>query len=341
MASLLPGVQARVKAAGVLAEAVGLPFPRPMAPLVRRFDASFAGVTGHVYVPDRPAPAVVLLPGAAPRGKDDPRAVRLALALARAGRVVLVPDLSLARRRFDFEDLERVVRSVLVLSRHPLVRGPVSLLGISYGGSFALVAAADPRLDGRLAQVAVFGAYWDLVGVIQAVTTGVTVVGGREIPWEGHPMARDILAEQAVALAPPAFREELRSALAGDGSPESLDPAARALYDLLTNRDAARTGGLAARLGPGAREVLTRFSPSSVAGGIDAPVIGLHARGDPAVPFAESIHLARGLPEARILAVGSFRHVDFLGSGPEAWLEAAGDLATAWRFTSWLLESQE
>jgi hypothetical protein len=121
--ALLPSVQARVKGLAMLAEAVGLPYPRPFAPLVHRLDASFEGVTGHVYVPDRPAPAIVLVPGAAPRGKDDPRVVRLATAVARAGRVVLVPDLILAQRRFDFEDLDRVVRSVLALSRHRFVRG--------------------------------------------------------------------------------------------------------------------------------------------------------------------------------------------------------------------------
>jgi pimeloyl-ACP methyl ester carboxylesterase len=340
-AAFLPPIQARVKGLAVLAEAVGLPYPRPFAPLVRRLDASFGGVTGHVYVPDRPAPAVVLLPGAAPQGKNDPRLVRLALAVARAGRVVLVPDLILAHRRFDLRDLDRVVRSVLALARHPFVRGPVSLLGISYGGSFALVAAADPRLAGRLAQVAVFGAYWDLVGVIQAVTTGVTVVGGRGIPWDGHPMAREILEEQAVALAPEQSRDELQAALDGQTDSGSLDPAGRALYELLINRDPGRTAELADRLAPEAREVLTRFSPASVADGIRAPVIAMHARGDPAVPHAESLRLARGLPQARVLTVGSFRHVDFRGSGPGAWVEAAGDLWSAWRFASWLVEAQE
>jgi pimeloyl-ACP methyl ester carboxylesterase len=339
--ALLSPVQARVKGLAMLAEAVGLPYPRPFAPLVRRLDASFGGVTGHVYLPDRPAPAIVLLPGAAPRGKDDPRVVRLALAVARAGRVVLVPELTLAQRRFDLQDLERVVRAVLVLSGHRFVVGPVSLLGISYGGSFALVAAADPRLKGHLAQVAVFGAYWDLVGVIQAVTTGVTLVSGREIPWEGHPMAGEILEEQAVDLVPEKSRAGLQAALGGRADPGSLDPAARALYELLTNRDPQRTRLLVDGLGPGAREVVTRFSPASVADRIGAPVIAMHARGDPAVPFAESLHLARGLPQARVVRVGSFRHVDFQGPGAGGWIEAAGDLLAAWRFASWILEAQE
>jgi pimeloyl-ACP methyl ester carboxylesterase len=187
----------------------------------------------------------------------------------------------------------------------------------------------------------VFGAYWDLVGVIQAVTTGVTLVGGRAIPWEGHPTAREILEEQALALAPEASRDDLRSALEGRTDPASLERDARALFDLLTNRDPGRTATLADRLAPRATELLTRFSPAAVADRIRAPVIAMHARGDPAVPYAESLRLAHGLPGARVVTVGSFRHVDFQGSGPGAWVGAAGDLWSAWRFSSWLLEAQE
>ncbi len=93
--ALIPSVQARGKALGVLAEAVGVSFPRPFAPPVRRRPVSLDGVTGHLYVAGRSAPAMILVPGAAPRGKDDPRAIRLARSLARAGRVVFVPDLEL------------------------------------------------------------------------------------------------------------------------------------------------------------------------------------------------------------------------------------------------------
>lgn len=339
--SLLPGVQARVKAAGVLADAVDLPFPRPFADSVSRSDATLDGVTGHLYVPGSSAPPIVLLPGAAPLGKDDPRAVRLATSLTRAGRVVFVPDLTLAEQRFDFQDLERIVRAVLALGEHAAARGPAVLLGISYGGSYALVAAADPRLEGRLAQVAVFGAYFDLVSVIQAVTTGVTLIEGSRIPWDGHPMARAVLQEQAVTLAPQASRPDLRAALDGRADPQELKSGSRAIYELLVNRDPTRTPALAAAMAPAGRSVLTRFSPASVADNIRVPVIAMHSTDDPAVPFAELLRMARGIPDVRLVTVGSFRHVDLKVSEPGGWLPAAGDLWAAWRFTSWLIEAQE
>jgi pimeloyl-ACP methyl ester carboxylesterase len=340
-AAFVPAVQARGKAIAVLAEAVGLSFPRPFAPEVTRRDVTLDGVTGDLYQPDRPSPPILLVLGAAPQGTGDPRAVRLARSLARAGRVVFAPDLTLAERRFEPEDLDRIARAVVALDDHPATTGPVVVLGISYGGSFAMVASADPRVAGRVARIATFGAYWDLVGVIQAVTTGVSIAGGESVAWEGHPLARDILVHHAVELAPAADRAALRSVLEGGGDPSGLAPEARAIFDLLRNRDPGRVEDLAARLAPEAREVLERFSPSSVASGIEARVVAMHSTDDPAVPYGEALRLRRALPGAQLITVRSFRHVDFRAEGGGGWGSALSDLWDAWRFASLVLDPGE
>lgn len=334
----LPPVQARGKALVVLLEGIGGRPPRPFAAPALRRTVELDGVTGHLYWPGRPAPAIVLVPGAATRGKDDPRAVRLARALAKAGRVVFVPDLVLTERRFVESDIDRLVRSVLALERSAAVDGGVAYLGISYGGSFAMVAAADPRLEGRLLQVAVFGAYFDLVGVLQAVTTGRSVVAGRSYDWRGPALARRILGESAAELLPPAQRGDLLSALEND-DPDDLPPEARSLYELLVNRDPDRTAELVRELPGELQMLLQRFSPSTVADRIEAPVIAMHSLDDPAVPFAEVIRLHRALPEARIAVVRSFRHVDFGSVGGVG--AALGDVSSAWRFATWLLSAQD
>jgi hypothetical protein len=336
---LLPPVQARGKAVAVLAEAVGASFPRPFAPAVRRVEATLDGVSGPLYLPERPAPPILLVLGAAAQGPDDPRAVRLARSLARAGRVVFAPRLTLAERRFDEQDLDRVVRAGVALDGHPATTGPLAVLGISYGGSYALVASADPRLSGRLVQVAVFGAYFDLVGVIQAVTTGASLVDGRLVPWQAPPSAAAILDAGAPQLAPEGSRDALRAALDGGADLRALDPGARAVYELLTNRDPARTPDLAEALPPDARALLARFSPASVAERIRVPVIALHSVDDPAVPYSEAIRLTTGLPQVRLVTVRSFRHVDLRTT--TGWMGVAADLWDAWRFASWLLDAQE
>ncbi|MGH2692253.1 MAG: hypothetical protein ACRDHM_07085 [Actinomycetota bacterium] len=340
VAGFLPAVQARGKALAVLAEAVGIGFPRPFAEDIRRTEVSLDGVTGHLYSPQHPAPPIVLLPGAAPLGKDDPRAVRLARSLARADRSVFIPDLTLYERRFEAEDLDRIVRSSLALGSHPAAEGDVQLLGISYGGSFALVAAADERLRGRLEQVATFGAYWDLVGVIQAVTTGTSLVDGVRIPWQGHPSARSILEQAVVGLAPDETQEPLSAALARD-EPGGLSPPARAIFDLLRNEDPSRTRELAEELPPQLEEFLESFSPSSVVEPLDVPVVAMHSTDDPAVPYGELVRLHGALPEARVVTVSSFRHVDPSTSAPGGWTALVADAWDAWRFTSWILEAQE
>lgn len=336
---LLPPVQARGKALAVLAEAIGLPFPRPFAAPVARAETTMGGVAGDLYTPGGKAPPILLVPGAARLGKDDPRVVRAATAIARAERVVFVPTLELSNRRFDEKDLDRIVASTTALSER--TEEPVTLLGFSYGGSFALVASADPRLSEDLAQVAVFGAYFDLVGVIQAITTGVSLVGDRRVTWPEDPRADQILQEVAGHLIPAQDRELLLEALETEAVPEGLRPGARAMYELLTNRDPARTYELAGGISPSARRILERFSPSSVAERIDVPVVAMHSTDDPAVPYGEALRLTRGIPGTPLETVTLFRHVDFQATDPSSWSRAAGDLWSGWRFASRLLGPQE
>ena len=339
--ALFPSVQARGKALPMLAEAVGLDVPRPLAPEVRRTELELGGATGHLYVTATDAPPVLLVPGAAPQGKDDPRVVRVARSIARAGRTVFVPDLVLSERRLEEADLHSIVGAAQSLAARPGADGRVALLGISYGGSFALVAAADPRLDDRVAIVATFGAYFDLRGVIQAVSTGTSIVADRRVPWQGHPLAREILAAQAVSLAPQGSHADLRAALGGELDPSRLEGEARAVYDLVRNEDPTRTFELAGAIPDEGRHTLERFSPSTVAGDITAPVVAMHSTDDPAVPYGELIRLEHALPSARTVSVGSFRHVDLRAAGPGAWAAVAGDLVGAWGFASRFLESQE
>lgn len=334
----LPGVRARGKAVGVLAESLGHGLPRPFGRVVTVTQAELAGVRGDLYRPGGRAPAILLVPGAAPRGRADPRVVRLARALARADRIVFVPQLSLYADEFDPADIERLVASVLGLAARPDVRGRVAMLGFSFGGSFAMVAAADPRARPHLRLVATFGSYFDLVGMIQAASTGWSVVDGRRTRWQVPPQAPEVLRRVARTLTPAAERGRLDEAFAGTASPSALPAGARAAYDLVTNTDPDRTFALAARLDPPARRLVDRFSPAAVAKRLDVPVLAAHSKDDPAVPYAELARLRNGLPDAGTYSVTSFRHVDpGQGHGPTV----VRDLVVMWWFTGRVLAAQE
>lgn len=338
----LPPVQARVKAVPVLAESLGFQLPRPFAADVERMEVVLDGVTGDLYSPGKPAPAIVLIPGAAPKGRDDPRLIRAAEAIAKTERIIFVPQLELTQRRFVVEDIERIVRSTAALGAREDVVGEVTLFGISYGGSFALIAAADDRLQGRLGQIAIFGAYFDLVGVVQAVTTGVSLVGGERIPFDADPRAGDVLNEVGTRLVPRRARSVLTAALEGDVERSDLPQEARVVYDFLTNDDPERAFDLAERLPDRAQEIIDGFSPSSVASEIETPVVAMHSTDDPVVPYGEAIRLESGLQNARLFTVRLFEHVDLTeGEIEGGFFGAVGDFITAWRFTSTVLSAQE
>jgi pimeloyl-ACP methyl ester carboxylesterase len=317
-------------------ESLGVSVPRPFAPQIRSNDTAVGGVSGRLYLPEEPgAPAVLIVPGATPAGLNDTRVETLAHAIARSSRTVFVPDLDLYQERFSEQDLERIVGAIEGLAERTST--PVSVLGTSYGGSFALIAAADPRTDGRIARVATLGAYYDLIGVIQAVTTGSSVVGDELIVWQPHPLARNVLFARAAELVPEPERSRLIDALGGNGSRQSLSPPARALFDLLINTDPYRTYDLAARLPPEVTRFLERFSPKSIAGSITFPVAVMHSTDDPLVPYGELQRMEDGLQAERMDTVALFSHVDFNAASPRDWIEVTPDLWKVWGFTTWLL----
>jgi pimeloyl-ACP methyl ester carboxylesterase len=337
----LPPVQARGKAIGALVEAIGVSFPRPLAPEIRREETEVGGVLGDLYGPIvGDAPGIVIIHGAAPKGKDDPRLVRLARSLARAGRTVFVPQLILAEEELDESDIDRIADSVIGLSER-LEGEKVSLFGISYGGSFALIATAREEVAEKVEQLSMFGAYYDLVGLVQAIAGGVSLVGDEEIGWEPHPRAQEVLHEVATNLVVPASRDRLRRALDGDFPPAELPPAARRVYDFVTTDDPHATFRIAGELPKRARTKIERFSPAYHSQDITVPIIAMHSVDDPVTPYGESKRLAHHLTQTRLYTVALFQHVDFIGGENGSPISAARDLITAWRFTGRLLSAQE
>ena len=325
----MPVLSGRLTSAATLAEAVGLPVPRPLADDVRRHEVSVGETRADLYDPGLPSDGLLLVPGAAPAGREDERVVRLATALARSGFGVLVPDLMLYRGRFVESDLDVLVRSVETL--HRLTDDDVTVLGFSFGGSMGLVAAADLRVRDLVDTVATFGAYADLVGLLQAAATGVSIVDGERYPWEPPPQARRALRQLALELTPPPQRHRLAAVLDSGSGAARLPSAARAAYDVVTASRPEDVPRLVDRLPTRSKLLLARFSPAAVADDVDTRVLALHSRNDPAVPYAELLRLRSAFPSARTYTVQSFRHVDVhLDAGLLAVLR---DLSTAWRFT--------
>lgn len=341
VAWLVPASRARLTAAGTVAEAFEVPWWRPFAPTVAVRDERVADIPVDVYDVGGDAPAVVLVPGAVPAGRDDPRVQRLARVLARAERRLVVPELEVYGERLVEADVQRLVDLGLALSSSH-GREDVVFVGISFGGSLALVAAADPRLDGRVGGVATFGAYADLVGLVQAATTGVSVVGDRTVPWDADPRAEEVVRAELTALLPPEAARAVRAALAAD-DPARLPPGdARVVYELLTTDDPGRTYRLFGDLPAEIRERVAVVSPVSVADRLsEVPVVAMHSRDDPVVPFGELLRLGAAVPEAGLFAVEGLEHAGLEVTAPGGWISALDDLETVWSFAGRALRWQE
>lgn len=251
---------------------------------------------------------IVLVHGANPDGKDDPRVVDLARAVARAGRRVLVPQLGLRHERLDRHDTTRIRDAIAWLASD----GPVGVLAFSYGAGLTLVALGDqPSAQEDVAFVATVGTYYDIRHVAQGVTTGTVPYGRETVPWEAHPEAREVLARQLAFLLGSKKGALLRRAWEGR-APNDLPPDVRSVYEWLVNRRAERVDALTDRLPRDVRRLAADLSPSRVVHRIRVPVIALHARDDPASPPTESrllVEALEGRVDTRLVEVGILRHV--------------------------------
>jgi pimeloyl-ACP methyl ester carboxylesterase len=339
-----------LRAVALVATVDGLGFdpPRPWAPAVIRSTELLGEVAVDRYQPvadPRPGhppqattvstpratsrPAIVLLPGATRAGRDDRRVVAIATAIARADRVVVVPELEVYTEQLLPTDVGRITAVALALADE---QPGVVLAGLSFGGSLGLLAAADPRLEGQVRLVATFGAYADLAGVIQAVTTGVSLVDGQRIAWDPDPRAADVVREQLLALLGPEERTQVTAALDGDLDVGDLADELRAVHDLLTDPDPTTTGSHLDATPPSVQERITEVSPIRAAPDLTVPLVILHAIDDPVIPVGEQRRLAAAYPHARTLELATFDHVG-LDEDHVGWWVTARDL---WRTSAFL-----
>src|SRR5919109_5231604 len=184
---------------------------------------------------DGPWPAVVFVNGATRAGRHHPKVQRLARGLARAGFLVVVPDLpGLRFGEITPATTDATTQVAEATADRPDARsGRVGLYGVSVGASRALLAAERPRLAARVAVVGGEAPWTDMRRIIRLATTG---------RYAGRPYATDPYAALAIG----------RSLAAGlPGSPGR----SRLLRQLETVRDddAAPLAGLRAadyRAGP-------------------------------------------------------------------------------------------
>src|SRR5512143_3635146 len=117
-----------------------------------RWPGADGGGEGDLYMPAHPPrAALVLVPGAAMLGRDEPRLQALARTLARAGFAVLVPELPEVRKpALSRKDADRVASALRQLRRwQPDV--PLGVAAVSYAVAPAIIAAIEDDIAPTIA----------------------------------------------------------------------------------------------------------------------------------------------------------------------------------------------
>lgn len=274
----------------------------------------------RVYAPisAHPRQTVLLVPGLHPSGVDEPRLMRLASRLSEAGIVVVTPDIP-ELSEFEITPLvtDRIERAGVWLANDSGLApsGRIGLIGVSFSGGLAVVAAGRPALRDRLLYVFSFGGHDDLPRVLNYLCSGVEADG-----IAGSPPPHDygeavVLLNVAPRVVPPDQVVPLRAAVRRFLLASYLDvmDKPRAAAEFAAARDLERTlpepsatllryvnTRDVSKLGPILQPAVDAYvQPPALSPDKSpmpfAPVYLLHGRSDSVIPSAESEHLAHRL----------------------------------------------
>jgi len=292
---------------------------------------------GDLYLPGDASPlaGLVLVPGAVPKGKDDPRLVALATTLARARFAVLTPELPGFRElRIHPADVRTVADAFAWLASHPqwAPQGRAGLVAISYSVGPTVLAALEEDVRERVRFVVGVGGYHDLERTIRYFTTGYYQVAGEWVYLAPDDYGKLVLVSAARPYVDPIDAQLLdamierrlqdRGADLADLA-ERLGPQGRAIYALAVNTDPERFPALFEQLPPGMRADIAALSlHDKDISALKARLILVHGRGDNLIPWPESEALAAAVPasQARLYLIRNILgHVDLSLSHILTW----------------------
>jgi acetyl esterase/lipase len=282
---------------------------------------------GDLYEPGgKTRAAMVLVPGAAVLGRDEPRLKALARTFARAGFVVLVPELpELRHLALSLADADRVAAAVRQLRKSKPAE-PLGVAAVSYAVAPAMIAALQDDLLGKVKFVVGIGGYRDAEAAIRFVTTGTFRPIGEAREFQMKP---NNYGRWAFVLANAGRLDDTKDASLlyeiarlrfrdpdADVAPiaAKLGPEGRAVLALVENRDPEAVTPLVGALPERVRREidglnLALYDLSKFKGDL----ILVHGRGDQLVPYSESQALAAAASNAHasLFLIDGLGHIDF------------------------------
>src|ERR671913_1106174 len=324
-------VDAQVRGVVVISSVLDAPVLTPAVEAAggdpRFSQARVAGNPSLVVRPagERPWPAIFLVNGTVREGRKLPEVRNLAEGFARAGYLVVVPDLpGLTEGKITPDTARETVEVAREVSARPDVEDrEVALVGVSTGATLALLAAEKASLEGRISVVAGIAPYSNIRTVVNIATPGhYRRSNGELIPYEAHSFLPYVIAHSLVAALPPGedrrtLSRELASIDREDRDPlddlrwrgtEDLEAEAASVIRLLANEDPERFEDLYGELPEGVRADLRQLSPLAGTGRIHVPVELATGPHDKYFPPSQSYRLEHIASEHRVTVTEALDH---------------------------------
>jgi pimeloyl-ACP methyl ester carboxylesterase len=347
-----PYASAHLQAVAVLREVAGQPVPwiaRDLTVPVTTEDLSFPietasgqeQVRARVYTPkDRlpknwtprnrsHAPAMVIFHGVHHLGIDEPRLVGFAAAMAACGIRVLTPELPGIKDYHVSEDsVAAIGESVRWFAAQ--TGGPVGVMGLSFSGGLALVAASEPQYHPAFKFVVAVGSQDSMLRVAEYYLTGRDARPDGSVetlpPHEYGPLVLEYknLDEFVPAADLEPVRAVLRAHLYEDRAGEAVatrllnDAQRREARDLMDTSLPATRSAIAASIARHAGDS-PGLSPQERLRTLGTPVYLLHGEGDNIIPSAETLWMASELQPDDLKAMlvsPVLSHLDLNGPKP-------------------------
>lgn len=323
--------------AGLVARRVADPYLRAMSVLLRFSDPKAQGFAtsfarhpfreelGSAQMPQGPLvfrlyvpqdvnhpPAMVLLHGVHHLGIEEPRLVNFSRALAGAGIEVMTPELKdLADYRVTPRTIDVIGDSAVVLSTR--MNEPVGVMGLSFAGGMALLAAGKREYAPKIGFVVAVGAHDDMARVARFFAANlIEQPDGTSAPLAAHEYGVLVLAyshlDQFFSPADiPAAQDALRLWLWEQpqdamAAAQRLTPAGKAEFDELIHRRELAKDELLQEIEKHRAE-MDAVSPHGHLSQLKTPVYLLHGAGDTVIPASETEWLARDVPQKELKAV--------------------------------------
>ncbi len=339
-----PFAKDHLEALAVLDLVSGKPVPAPIADVVSHpvhtedltLQVESGPVRARLYEPvdKRKVSPLIVLHGVHHLGIDEPRLEAFASAMASCGIEVLTPELpDIKDYHVDSTSVKTIGESVQWYAKR--TGGPVGVLGLSFSGGLALVAAADPLYKPDFKFVFAVGSQDSMGRVAQYYRTNEDLRPNGTVELlpahEYGPLVleyeyvEDFVPKQDVAPV----RAVLRAHLYEDKAAEeaaSLKLDNRQKRETLELMDATspQTRALIASANAKHADEMAGLSPRGKLKTMTTPVYLLHGQADNIIPSAETLWMASELPSETLQAMlvsPVISHIDFEGTKPTAWDE--------------------